>query len=158
MFNYLSSNLEFIITSFIISLLVILIYDLVKKIGKVHLHVNKLKVNVQNKNNWKEENIINDDTRGVDLDIQLELYNHKNNNNSIRRIKIVKRHFLKFKNIENSNLNLTDTLKTVSGATTYEKLKYINLLANETKVMNVKVKLEPEEFTNLKKNPIISFK
>ncbi|MBQ8891885.1 MAG: hypothetical protein IJ068_03365 [Bacilli bacterium] len=154
MFNYLTNNLELIITSFIISIVCIFIYHLITNNRKLHIYINKIKINIQNKDNWKESTNITTDTRGIDLDIGLELYNHKKDYNSIRRIKVVKRHILKYKNIENPYLNLKDNAKTISGSTTYEKLKYINLLPNETKLINVKIILNKEEFTTLKKEPL----
>ena len=154
MLDYLINNMEFFVTSTIISIILILIYHLLTNNKKLHVHINKLKVNIKNKDNWKEANNVTLDTREIELDISLELYNHKKTYNSIRRIKVVKRHMLKYRNIENPYLNLTNNSKSISGSTTYEKLKYINLLPNETKLFNVKIKLNKEEFLSIKKYPL----
>ena len=56
--------------------------------------------------------------------------------------------------IENHYLNLIDTMKSMSGTTTYEKFKYTNLLPYEVKEFNIKIKLTKEEFNNITKEPI----
>ena len=154
MFNYISTNLENIITCTIITLIIIIIYDLIKRKGKLHINIDKVKINIQNRDNWNDTTTINDTTKGIDLDIKLELYNHKSEYNSIRRIKVTKRNLFKNINIENFYLNITNTSKTISGSSTFEKLIYINLLPHETKLFNVKIKLTKEEFLNIKKNPL----
>ena len=159
MFNYLTNNLEIIITSSLISIVIVLVYHFLLNIKKLHIYISQVKITFQNKDNWKDTNTITDETKGIDLNLSLELYNHKKDFNSIRRIKIVKRQLFKFKNIENPYLNLTNNSKSISGSTTYEKLKYINLLPNEVKLINVKIILTKDEFMSLKKFPLyISYK
>lgn len=55
---------------------------------------------------------------------------------------------------EYHNLNLVDSMKMVSGSTTYEKIKYLNLVSFEVKEIHLKVKLSKEEYLNMKKEPI----
>ena len=45
-------------------------------------------------------------------------------------------------------------MKTASGSTTYEKIKYLNILPFEVKEIHLKIKLTKEEYLNLKKYPI----
>ena len=127
---------------------------MIKTKGKLYFNILKFKINIQNKDNWSTTNIVDDTTREVNLDFKLELYNHNNRYNSIYEIKIVKKQSFKFKEINNSYLNLTNTLKTLSGSKTYEKLKYMNFLPYEVKIFNIKVILTKDEFIELNKNPL----
>ena len=157
MFNYFNNNLEIIIISTIISIFVITIYDIIKNHGKLYLNILKIKVNIQNKDNWSlETNQINDNTKYVDIDFTLQLYNHKRTYNSIYNIDLYKkkRHHFKYENLENNSLNLSNTIKSMSGSNTYEKLKYVTLLPYEVKEYAIKIKLTKDEFKDLHNKPI----
>lgn len=155
MINYLNNNIENIILILIISIIVVIIYDLIKNKGKLYFNIIKFKINIQNKDTWStniEE--ISDITKSIDLDFKLELYNHKNRYNSIYEIKATKKNKFKYENLENPYLNLSNTLKTMSGSTTFEKLKYMNFLPFEVKTFNIKIKINKDEFLNRKKSPL----
>ena len=149
--NYFSNDLEIILTIIIINIITLFIYHLIINKGKLYFNILRMKINIQNKDSWSEENNnINDKTKGIELDFKLQLYNHKKYYTSIYNIIIKK----KKENIENSSLNLIDTGKSVLGSTNYEKLKYATLLPYEIREFNVKIKLTKEEFLNIKKEPI----
>ena len=152
--DFLYSNLELIITNIIISIIIILIYDLFKNKGRLYFNIFKFKVTILNKDSWNTTNIIDDTTKEINLDFKLELYNHKNRYNSIYEIRVCKHKLFKYYELNNSNLNLTNTLKTISGSKTYEKLKYMNFLPYEVKTFNVKVILTKDEYLNIKKYPL----
>ncbi|MBR3661288.1 MAG: hypothetical protein IKN63_05275 [Bacilli bacterium] len=154
MLEFLYKNLEIIITNAVISLIMILIYNIIKNKGKLYFNILKLKVNIQSKDNWSTSNTIDDTTKEVNLDFKLELYNHNNRYNSIYEIKVIKKKLFKFIEINNSYLNLTNTLKTLSGSKTYEKLKYMNFLPYEVKTFNIKIILTKDEFITIKKLPL----
>ena len=75
---------------------------------------------------------------------------NKNTNNSIYNLDIYKKDKRKLILSEYHNLNLVDSMKTASGSTTYEKIKYLNILPFEVKEIHLKVKLTKEEYLNLK--------
>lgn len=155
MLDYLNNNIENIIVAFVISILVTIIYNLIKNKGKLYFNIIKFKINIQNKDSWStniEE--ISDTTKLIDLDFKLELYNHKNRYNSIYEIKAVKKIKLKYQELDNPYLNLSNTLKTLSGSTIFEKLKYMNFLPFEVKTFKIKIKLTKDEFLKFKKNPL----
>lgn len=155
MFTILFNNLEAIIISIIISILSILIYDFIKKSKKTFVNIVKFKVNIQNKYSWsKNTSDITDDTKGIELSFILEIFNPNNYYNSIYRINVFKKIKNKYYAIEYPYLFLSDTFKSISGSTTYEKFKFINLLPHEYKEFNIRIKLTKEEFENIKKEPI----
>ncbi len=149
-YKFYSNDLEILLSIIIISLLFIIIYDKVKNKGKLEIFILKLKANILNKDSWQSQDI-NKDTKGVELDFILRLCNNKNNYNSLYDFNIIK----KDKVIENNYLYLADTIKSISGASSYEKLKIINFLPYEVKEYHLKIKLTKEEISNLKKNPLI---
>ena len=153
--NFLNYNLDYIILTIIISTIIVIIYDLIKNKGKLYFNIIKPKVNIQNKDNWLNDlEEINENTKSIDLDFKLELYNHKNRYNSIYEILVVQKNKFKFKEINNPYLNLTNTIKSTSFATTFEKLKYMNFLPYEVKTFKIKIKITKDEFLNKKKNPL----
>ena len=155
MLNFYSSDLEILLTIILISILIVFIYDLIKARGKLYLSIFKMKINVINKNNWNEiTNKTSNDTKYIELDFILQIFNNKNNYNSIYNLNIYKKNKFKYQLINNHYLNLTDTMKSLSGTTTFEKLKYVNLLPFEVKEYRLKIKLDKEEFDNIKKYPI----
>ena len=154
MLEFLYSNLEIIITNLVISLIMILIYHAIRNKGKLYFNILKFKVNIQNKDNWSSTNIVDDTTREINLDFKLELYNHNNRYNSIYEIRVFKKNLFKFIEIDNPYLNLTNTLKTLSGSRSYEKLKYMNFLPYEVKTFNIKIILTKDEFISIKKSPL----
>ena len=156
MFNYLYNNLEYILISFIISIIIILIYDLIRRnYNKIYFNILNLKVNIQNKDNWmNENNNIDNNTKGININFILEIYNHNNNYHSIYDIKILKKHKLKYRDIENNYLYLSSTIKSISGSNTYDKLKFITLLPFEVKDFGIIIKLTKDEYINIKKEPI----
>ena len=158
MYNFFSSDLEIILTMIIISLLIIIIYDLIRNKGKFYFNILRPKVAIQNKNTWSSENSkISDKTKGIDLDFKLQLYNHSKHYSSIYNIEVNKKKGLKKYPITNIYLNLIDTAKMVTGAINFEKLKYATLLPFEIREFSVKIKLTKEEFDNKKKEPIYIF-
>lgn len=155
MLNFYSSDLEVLITIILISILIVIIYDQIKTKGKLYLNIFKMKINIINKNNWNEiTNKTSNDTKYIELDFILHIFNNKNNYNSIYNLSIFKKNKFKYQLINNHYLNLTDTMKSLSGTNTYEKLKYVNLLPFEVKEYRIKIKLDKEEFDNIKKYPI----
>lgn len=155
MLNFYSNDLEVVVSIVVVSILVVLIYDFIKSHGKLILNVYKMKVNIINKSNWKEsDNKISSDTKFVELDFIFQIFNNKNNYNSIYNLNICQKKKFKYELIENHYLNLTDTMKSMSGTTTYEKLKYVNLLPFEVKEYRLKIKLTKEEYENISKYPI----
>lgn len=136
--------------------LIILILDKYLKPHKIYLNIFKMKVNVINKNTaWHDQaNQINENTKYVELDFILQIYNHSNTNNSIYDLDLLKKQKHKLVLIENHHLNLTDSMKSITGSTTYQKIKFINLLAYEVKELKLKIKLTKAEFENLKKEPL----
>ena len=148
------NNIEIIITMTSIFLIAI-IYDIIKNKGKIYFNILKTKINIQNKDNWSNDTIeIQENTKYIELSFLLQLYNHKKTNNCLYNINIYKKNKLKKILIENSYINLLDTVKSISGSNTYEKLKYINFLPYEIKEYMVKIKFTKEEFLNIKKYPI----
>ena len=153
--NYFSNDLEIIITIIVINIIMLFIYHLIINKGKLYFNIVKPKLNIQNKNTWSDENNkISDNTKGIDLDFKLQLDNHKNYYTSIYNILVVKKNRFKFKEIDNQYLNLIDTVKMVTGAIHYEKLRYATLLPFEIREFQVKIKLTKEEIDNIKKHPI----
>lgn len=154
MFNFYSNDLEIVLTICLVSIFTIIIYDFIKFHGKLYLNILKMKVHIINKNNWNEEKEISNDTKFIELDFTLQVINNKNNYNSIYNLSVWKKKKFKKEFIENHNLNLTNTMKSISGTTSYEKLKYINLFPFEVKEFKLKIRLTKEEYENIKKSPI----
>ena len=155
MFNYFNNDLEIILTIIGISLLIAIIYDLIRNHGKFYFKILKPKFSIQNKNTWSEENSkISDKTKGAVLDFKLQLYNHKKYYSSIYNIEVKKKKGLKKYLLNNPYLNLTDTAKMVTGAINFEKLKYATLLPYEIREFSVKIKLTKDELESIKKQPI----
>ena len=155
-------NIEVVvILNVVISLLFIILYDCFKKIGKVYLQIFKMKISIIGQNNgWNDSSkVIDENTKYIELDFIFQIYNHKNQYHSIYNIDILQKKKSKYILLDNHYLNLAETMKSISGTKTYEKLKYINLLPYEVKEFHVKIKLEKDEFLNYKKEPIyISYK
>lgn len=154
MFNNLT-DLEIILGIISIVFLIIIIINFIKNHGKLYFNIVKTKLNIQNKDNWSNEDTeINNNTKAIELDFLLQLYNHKKTNNCIYNFNIVKKIKSKKVLIENPYLLLIDTIKSISGSNTYEKLKYINFIPYEIKEYNIKIKLTKDEYLNIKNNPI----
>ena len=156
MINYLNTHQNLIFQAFL-TIIIILIYDLIKNYRKLFINIINLKINIQNKDNWKNDNIISDNTKEIDIDFILEIYNHKNTYTSVYNFKVIKKNKFKFKSIQNNNLNLNNTAKSLSGSIAFDKLKYITLLPYEIKTYNIKIKLTKDEYLSIKKNPIYIF-
>lgn len=155
-YKFYSNDLEIFLSIVLIPLFMILIYNFIKSHGKLYVNIFKMKTTFVNKNNWQENNNeFSNNTKWIELDFILQLYNHKNNFNSIYNIDVYVKRRLKYRLIENHYLNLTDTVKSVSGTNTYEKLQYVNFYPLEIKEFKIKVKLNNEEFKNIKKCPIV---
>ena len=157
MVNFISNNLEMIFLNVIIEVILILIYDLIRNKGKFYFNLLKVKVNVQNKDSWtKTDKKVTSDTKGIDIDFKAQLYNHRKRYSSIYNIRVCKkrRYGFKLTEIDTPYLNLSETMKSASGATTYEKLKYATLLPFEIREFNIKIKLTKEEFKELHQKPI----
>lgn len=156
MTNFFDSDFEIILTIILVPFFMILIYDKFKNLGKLYLNIFKMKINIINKNTaWLDSNNnIDDNTKYIELDFILQVFNNKNTNNSIYNLDIYKKKKRKMVLIEYHNLNLVDSMKMVSGSTTYEKIKYLNLVSFEVKEIHLKVKLSKEEYLNMKKEPI----
>lgn len=155
MVNYFSNDLEIVLTMIVVSIIVVFLYDLIRNRGKFYVTILRPKISIQNKNTWSEEgNKINEDTKGIDFDFKLQLYNHKKNYSSIYNITVEKRKKLKRERIDNPYLNLVDKMKTISGASSYEKLKYATLLPFEIREFSIKIKLTKTEAEQIKKEPI----
>ena len=153
-YKFYSNDLEIFLSIVLIPLFMILIYNFIKSHGKLHVNIFKMKTTFVKKNNWQENNNnFSEDIKWIELDFILQLYNHKNNFNSIYNIDVYAKRKLKYQLIENHYLNLTDTMKSVSGTNSYEKLQYVNFYPFEIK--EYKVKLNNEEFKNIKKCPIV---
>ena len=130
--NYFHNDLDITIGIVIINLLILLIYDLIRNHGKFYCNIIRPKLSVQNKNAWSEEKYnINKDTKGVDFDFKLQLYNHKKYYTSIYNLEIKRKYKRKLIPLENQYLNLVDTAKMVTGAVNYEKFRYATLLPFE---------------------------
>ncbi len=150
-YNFYSNDIEIVLTIVLVTIFALIIYDFLKSRGKLEIFILKMKVNIFNKNNWQDEkNTIEDNTKGCELDFILRLCNNKNTYNSIYDINITKKKEI----IENNYLYLAETMKSVSGATSYEKLKIINFLPYEVQEYHLKIKLKKEEILNLKKKPL----
>lgn len=156
MTNFFDSDFEIILTIILVPFFMILIYDKLKNLGKLYLNIFKMKINIINKNTaWLDSNNnIDDTTKYIELDFILQVFNNKNTNNSIYNLDIYKKQKRKLVLSEYHNLNLVDSMKMVSGSTTYEKFKYLNLVSFEVKEVHLKVKLSKEEYLNMKKEPI----
>ena len=153
--HILYQYLIIIITNLILTIILLILYDLIKNKHQLFLKINNLKINIINKDNWKSEsNIITDSTKEINIDFILNIYNNKNNYNNISNIKLYKRKKFKYKLLDNYNLNISDISKSISGFKTYEKLKYLYLLPFELKEFNVTIKLTKEEYLREKKEPI----
>ena len=153
--NYFHNDLDITIGIVIINLLILLIYDLIRNHGKFYLNILRPKLSVQNKNAWSEEKYnINKDTKGVDFDFKLQLYNHKKYYTSIYNIEIKRKYKRKLIPLENQYLNLVDTAKMVTGAVNYEKFRYATLLPFEIREFQVKIKITKDEIDTIKKQPI----
>jgi len=151
MLNILKDYLILII--FLIILIILITLKIVQK--KLYLNIFKMRVNIINKNNWYEENNkLSNDTKYIELDFIFQINNNKNSNNNIYNLDIYRKNKLKYELIENHYLNLASTMKSASGSTSYEKLKYINLLPYEIKEFKIKIKLTKEEYENINKQPI----
>ena len=141
-YKFYSNDLEIFLSIVLISLFMILIYNFIKSHGKLHVNIFKMKTTFVKKNNWQENNNnFSEDIKWIELDFILQLYNHKNNFNSIYNIDVYAKRKLKYQLIENHYLNLTDTMKSVSGTNSYEKLQYVNFYPLEIKEFKIKVKL-----------------
>lgn len=156
MTNFFDSDFEIILTIILVPFFMILIYDKFKNLGKLYLNIFKMKINIINKNTaWLDSNNnIDDNTKYIELDFILQVFNNKNTNNSIYNLDIYKKKKRKMVLSEYHNLNLVDSMKMVSGSATYEKIKYLNLISFEVKEIHLKVKLSKEEYLNMKKEPI----
>ncbi len=156
MTNFFDNDLEIILTIILVPFFMILIYDKIKNHGKLYLNIFKLKINIINSNTaWLEnKKEIDDNTKYIELDFILQIFNNKNTNNSIYNLDVVKRHKRKLILTEYHNLNLVDTMKTMGGTSTYEKIKYVNINPFEVKEIHLKIKLNKEEYLNIKKEPI----
>ena len=150
-YNFYSNDFEIVLTIVLVNIFALIIYDFIKSRGKLLIFILKLKTNLLNKNNWvSEDTKFNDDTKGAELDFILRLCNNKNTYNSIYDFNITK----KKENINNNYLYLADTMKNVSGAISYEKLKLVNFQPYEVKEFHLKIKLDKEEILNIKKKPL----
>ena len=156
MLNFFDNDLEIVLTIILVPFFMLLIYDKIKNHGKLYLNIFKMKINIINKNTaWLDtNNNIDENTKYIDLDFILQVYNNKNTNNSIYNLDVYKKDKRKLILSEYHNLNLVDSMKTASGSTTYEKIKYLNILPFEVKEIHLKIKLTKEEYLNLKKCPI----
>ena len=159
MFNFYSNDLEIVLSIILITILVsifsIIIYDFIKSRGKLEISILKMKIDILNKDNWQsEDNKLKKETKALELDFIFQVCNNKNNYNNIHDLNVVIKRKSKYLEIENNSLNLADTMKTLSGATAYQKLRYINLLPFEVKEEHLKIKLTKNEVQNMKKNPI----
>ena len=150
MFNFYS-NLEIILINILITIIIIFIYDLIKKRGKLELHILKMRVNFLNKNDWVDsKNSLEETTKLVELDFILQVCNNKNSYNNIYNLTVCKKLKKKYYLTFNPALNLSDTMKSISGTTSYQKLKFINLHPFEIQEFHLKIKLTKEEFENIK--------
>ena len=150
-YNFYSNDFEIVLTIVLVNIFALIIYDFIKSRGKLLIFILKLKTNLLNKNNWvSEDTKIKEDTKGAELDFILRLCNNKNTYNSIYDFNITK----KKENINNNYLYLADTMKNVSGAISYEKLKLVNFQPYEVKEFHLKIKLDKEEILNIKKKPL----
>ena len=156
MINFFDNDLEIILTIILVPFFMILIYDKIKNHGKLYLNIFKLKINIINANTtWLEnKKELNDKTKYIELDFIFQIFNNKNTNNSIYNLDVVKRNKRKLILTEYHNLNLVDTMKTMGGSSTYEKIKYININPFEVKEIHLKIKLNKEEYLNINKEPI----
>jgi len=156
MYNFYSNDLEIILSIVLISVFINLIFYNIKNYGKLYLNIFKMRINIINKNtSWNEQvKEINENTKYVELDFIFQIYNNRNSYNSIYNLDIYKKVKGKFVLIENHNLNLTDSMKSITGSTTYEKIKFINILPYEVKEYRLKIKLTKEEYEKIKKEPI----
>lgn len=152
--NYFNNDLDITIAIIVISLLLIIIYDLIRNHGKFYLNILRPKTTVQNKNAWSGTTNINEDTKGIDFDFKLQLYNHKKYYTSIYNMEIKRKNKRKLIQLDNPYLNLVDTAKMVTGAVNYEKFRYATLLPFEIREFQVKIKINKEEIDNIKKQPI----
>ena len=150
-YKFYSNDLEILLSIIIISILFIIIYDKIKNKGKLEIIILKLKTNILNKDSWQTHDKINNDTKGVELDFILRLCNNKNSYNNLYDFNIT----IGNKEIDNNYLYLVDTMKSISGAISYDKLKLINFLPYEIKEYHIKIKLNKEEVSKLKKQNII---
>ena len=157
MLNFYQNDLDILISILIISIVVVTIYHFLKCHGKIYLHIYLFKITFNNKNQWENAKEISDDTKWIDLDFTLQIYNNQNHCNSIYNLGVYNKNKSKYNPIENNYLNLLDTKKSASGTTTYEKLKYFVITPFEVKEFRVNVKLTKEEYSNLNKNPIYLF-
>ncbi len=154
--NFFSNDLEIILTIILTTFFMIFFYDKFRNHGKLYLNIFKMKIDIINSNtNWLDTNKkLDNNTKYVDINFNLQLYNHKNTNNSIYNLNVLKKVKRKYQLTEYHNLNLTDSCKTISGSTSYEKIKYINILPYEVKEYRLKIKLTKEEYLNLKHQPL----
>ena len=154
-YKFYSNDLEILLSIIFVSLFINFIYNLLKNYGKLHLNLFKTKINIINKNNWNENKYnITNDTKFIEFDFIFQICNNKNTHNNIYNLDVYKRKKLKYLLLENHYLNLADTMKSVTGSTSYEKLKYVNLIPYEIKEYRLRIKLTKEEFENIKKEPI----
>lgn len=155
MLNSYTYDLDIIIIILLIINIIIYLINNLKKTKKIYLNIFKMKINIINKNNWNQtDNIISNDTKYVELNFILQINNNTNFNNNIYNLDIYKKKKIKYELIENHYLNLLDTMKSISGSTSFEKLKFINLVPYEIKELKIRIKLTKEEYKNIKKEPI----
>ena len=145
-----------VILNVVVSLLIIILYDIFKNKGKIYLDIFKIKINIVGQNNiWNESSKkIDENTKYIEIEFILQVYNHGNKYNSIYNLDLKQKKKRKIQETNHHNLKLLDTMKSISGTKTYEKLKYINLLPFQIKEYPITIKLDKEELDNIKKEPI----
>lgn len=155
MYNFFNNNLEIIIIIILIIIIAFLVYDKIKNYGKIYLNIFNIKFKIFNNKSWVDENTeINENTKYVEIYFILQTYNNKNQYNNIYNLNIYKKRKRKLIFTEYHNLNLVDTMKSISGSTTCEKIKYLNINPYEVKELYIMIKLTKDEYLNLKKYPI----
>lgn len=156
MLNFYSNDLEIVLTIILVPIFLIIIYDFIKRKGKFYLNIKRIKpLFIGSNKGWHEESSKQDDTtKYIEIDFVMEVYNNSTNYNSIYDINAFQKRKLKYIELEHMQLNLTNTAKSISGTTSYEKLKYINLLPFEAREFNLKLKITNEEYKMIRKSPL----
>lgn len=142
-----------ILTSFITSILVLLIYIVIKKHKELYFDFANT-VNIfygKGKNSYLEkEKKLTDKTTYVEISYILSIANSSNRPSTMRNIIITSKKKRKTK-LEEGSLNLNGTSKSVAGVTSYEKLKHLVLKPYECLDYDVNIRLSKEEYSRYKK-------
>lgn len=139
------------IISFLTSVLVIVVYEMINNSKKVHIAINNTGESFygNGKSGYLEVlKKMTDKTRYVECHFILSVYNESNRPFVMHNIYVVddKRK----KKLEEGVININGTVKSIAGVTSYDKLNKIIVSAYHGEDYDVNIRLSKEEYSNLK--------